>query len=69
MNFGQFYCQHDVFRLQNYTNMVVDERGIQTFEFVVVVLLLLLLSLMFCPHECTFLIIFWHLVCPNILKR
>jgi hypothetical protein len=45
MNFGQSNCQHDVLRLQNYTNMVVGERGIQTFEVVVVVLLLLLLSL------------------------
>jgi hypothetical protein len=31
-------------RLQNYTNMVVDEDRIQTFEVVFVVLLLLLLS-------------------------
>ena len=29
-------------RLQNYTNMVVDEHGIQTFEFLIVVLLLLM---------------------------
>ena len=31
-------------RLQNYTNMMVGEHGIQTFEVVIVVLLLLLLS-------------------------
>ena len=31
-------------KLQNYTNMVVGEHGIQTFEVMIIVLLLLLLS-------------------------
>ena len=31
-------------RLQNYTNMMIDEHGIQTFKVVIVVLLLLMLS-------------------------
>ena len=52
-------------RLQNHTNMMVGKHGIQTFEVVVVVWLhLWLLFDVFCPS----LIVFGHVVCPNILK-
>jgi hypothetical protein len=50
--------------LQNHTNMVVGEHGVQTFKVVVVVLALDFLS----PQMHTFLIIFEQVVCPNILK-
>ena len=52
---------------QNYTNMVIDKRGVQTLKVVVVVLeLLLLLFGFFCPHKCTSHTIFGQVVCPNI---
>ena len=55
-------------RSQNYTNMVVGEHGMQTFEVVVVMLLFFIVFLMFSPHKCTSLLIFGQVVCPNILK-
>ena len=55
-------------RLQDYTNMVVGEHGIQTFKVVVVVLLILLLLFdVFPPHKCTSFITFGQVICPNIL--
>ena len=45
MNFGQIPIANMAYtRSQNYTNMVIDEHGLQTFKVVVLVLLLLLLS-------------------------
>ena len=56
-------------RLQNHTNLIVGEHGIQTFKTVVVVVLLLLLSFdVFSPHMGTSLIIFEQVGCPNLLK-
>ena len=56
-------------RLQNYTNMMVGEHGIQTFEVVIVVLLLLLLSSdVFVPISALPLLTFGQVVCPNIHK-
>jgi hypothetical protein len=37
-------CQYDIHEMQNYTNMVVGEHGIQTSNVVVVALLLLRVS-------------------------
>lgn len=56
-------------RSKNYTNMLIDEHGVQTFE-VVVGVLLVLLSLIdvFVPTKCTSLIILRQVVCLNILK-
>ena len=49
---------------KNYTNMMVDKHGIQTFKIVVVVLLrLLVLFDVFCSQKCTSLIIFRQVVC------
>ena len=46
-------------RLQNYTNMVVGEHGIQTFKVGVIMLLLLLLSFdVFVPTSAHFLLFF-----------
>ena len=47
MNLDDSSCNMMYTRLQNYTNMVVGEHGIQTFRLVINVLLLLLLLLMF----------------------
>ena len=48
---------------QNYTNMMVGEHGIQTFEVVIVVVIWC-----FCPYKCTSPITFGQMVCPNVLK-
>ena len=47
-------------RLQDYTNMVVGEHGIQTFKVVIVVLLILLLLFdVFPPPQVHILYYFW----------
>ena len=55
-------------RLQVYTNLVVGEHEIQTFEVVVVSFVVVVWC--FCPQFLwgTSLIIFWQMVCANILK-
>jgi hypothetical protein len=57
-------------RSQNYTNIMVNEHGIQTFEVVLVLLLLswLLLDVFVVITTHTSLIIFEQVVGPNILK-
>jgi hypothetical protein len=50
MNFGQIPIANMIYtRSQNYTNMVIDEHGLQTFKVLVLVLLLLLLFDVFVP--------------------
>ena len=68
MNFGQFQLPICRTLVRNYTNMVVGECEIKTFEVVIVVLLLLLLSIDVIIPKCTSLIIFGQVDCPNILK-
>jgi hypothetical protein len=64
LNFGHSQVPiYQTLDYKNYTIMVVDEHGIQTFEVVLVVLLLLLL--LFDVLSCN---IFKQAVCPNILK-
>ena len=55
-------------RSQNYTNMVVGEYGIQTFEVVLVVLLLWLLLFDVLAPQVHIPYCFLTRVCPNILK-
>ena len=50
-------------RSQNYTNMMVGEHGMQTFEIMVVVIFLMFLS-----PQVHIPIIFGQVACPNILK-
>lgn len=52
--------------LQNYTNMMVDDCGIQTFEVMVVVLFVLQLFLT--PQVHLLSRKFGQVICPNILK-
>ena len=53
-------------RSQNYTNKVVGEHGIQTFEVVIIVLLFLLLSFdVLVPTSAQY---FTQVVCPSIPK-